>query len=223
MNVSAGNNSKLFAVAADIRSHKVIQMCSGSKSLLGTPALHHSISNTRHLSLIIYCYELANCLAWLIILEKPLSYYLHHNLAETFSRQQQLLPDMPLHPPTLVYCWKTHTRNAQTILCNENDNNYYYIRLTAFFSKTALVSRHQKGKPFWILLQQEMTGWQWHQLDHMQIICTCSRQITKQVSHHSVFTGQMPFVPPNQQPQSIEGKVMKMTRTTKSHLQAIWQ
>ena len=23
-----------------------------------------------------------------------------------------------------------------------------------------------------ILLVQEMTGWQWHQLDHMQIICT---------------------------------------------------
>jgi len=34
------------------------------------------------------------------------------------------------------------------------------------------VSWHQKGKPSWILLEQEMTGWQWHQLDHMQIICT---------------------------------------------------
>jgi len=32
------------------------------------------------------------------------------------------------------------------------------------------VSWHQKGKPFWILLEQEMTEWQWHQLDHMQII-----------------------------------------------------
>jgi len=21
-------------------------------------------------------------------------------------------------------------------------------------------------------MEQEMTGWQWHQLDHMQIICT---------------------------------------------------
>jgi len=26
-------------------------------------------------------------------------------------------------------------------------------------------------KPFWILMKQEMVGWQWHQLDHMQIIC----------------------------------------------------
>jgi len=37
------------------------------------------------------------------------------------------------------------------------------------FSKITWVSRHQKGKPFWILLKQEMMGW--HQLDHMQIIC----------------------------------------------------
>jgi len=41
-----------------------------------------------------------------------------------------------------------------------------------FFSRTTWVSLHQKGKPFWILLKQEMMGWQWHQLNHMQIICT---------------------------------------------------
>jgi len=35
-----------------------------------------------------------------------------------------------------------------------------------------LFSRQQKGKPFWILLKQEMMGWHWHQLDHMQIIGT---------------------------------------------------
>jgi len=29
-----------------------------------------------------------------------------------------------------------------------------------------------EGKPIWILPEQEMMGWQWHQLDHMQIICT---------------------------------------------------
>jgi len=40
------------------------------------------------------------------------------------------------------------------------------------FSMTTWISRHQKGKPFWILLEQETMGWQWHQLDHMQIICT---------------------------------------------------
>jgi len=29
-----------------------------------------------------------------------------------------------------------------------------------------------ESKPFWILLQQDMMGWHWHQLDHMQVICT---------------------------------------------------
>jgi len=64
------------------------------------------------------------------------------------------------------------------VLCNLNnlirsdytENYYNYIRLTAFFSRTTCVSQHQKGKPFWILLEQEMMGWQWHQLDHTQII-----------------------------------------------------
>jgi len=30
----------------------------------------------------------------------------------------------------------------------------------------------QKVKPIWILTKQGMMGWQRHQLDHMQIICT---------------------------------------------------
>jgi len=47
-----------------------------------------------------------------------------------------------------------------------------YMHLTAFFPGQTWVSRHQKGKLFWILLEQETMGWQWHQLDHMQIICT---------------------------------------------------
>jgi len=27
-------------------------------------------------------------------------------------------------------------------------------------------------KAIWILMKQEMIGWQWHQVDHMQITCT---------------------------------------------------
>jgi len=30
----------------------------------------------------------------------------------------------------------------------------------------------KKVKYVWILIKQEMIGWQWHQLDYMQIICT---------------------------------------------------
>jgi len=36
-----------------------------------------------------------------------------------------------------------------------------------------------------------------------------SRQITTPEPHHSVFTGRMPFLPPNQQRQSTEGKALK--------------
>jgi len=71
---------------------------------------------------------------------------------------------------------------------------------------TTWVSWHQKGKPFWILLEQEMMGWQWHQLDHMQIICTSLQTDTTPVPHHSVFTGRMLFLPSNQQCQSTEGQ-----------------
>jgi len=84
---------------------------------------------------------------------------------------------------------------------------YYYILLHPFnglFSRTTWVSWHQKGKSFWILLEQEMMGWHWHQLDDIQVIR--SRQITTPVPHHSVFTGRMPFLLPSQQRQSTEGK-----------------
>jgi len=39
------------------------------------------------------------------------------------------------------------------------------------FSRTTWINWHQKGKPLWILPEQEMMRWQWHQLNHMQIIC----------------------------------------------------
>jgi len=33
------------------------------------------------------------------------------------------------------------------------------------------LSGTRKVKPFWILMKQEMVGWQWQQLDRMQMIC----------------------------------------------------
>jgi len=56
-----------------------------------------------------------------------------------------------------------------------------------------------------------MMGWQWHQLDHMQIICT-SLQTDNRASTSTLkfFTGQMPFVLPNQQRPSTEGYNLAM-------------
>jgi len=46
-------------------------------------------------------------------------------------------------------------------------------------------------------------GWQWHQLDHMQIICTTLQ--TDNHANHSIFMGRMLFLMPKQQCQSTEG------------------
>jgi len=53
-------------------------------------------------------------------------------------------------------------------------------------------------KPIWILMKQEMMEWQWQQLDHMQIICTLLQTNNHAVPHHSLFTGRMLFLTPNQ-------------------------
>ena len=52
-------------------------------------------------------------------------------------------------------------------------------------SGTTQVSRYQKDKPFWILLKQDKMRWQWHQLNHMQIICA-SLQTDNHASTSSV-------------------------------------
>jgi len=44
--------------------------------------------------------------------------------------------------------------------------------LTASFPGQSGYTGTRKVKKIWILMKQEMTGWKWHQLDHMQIICT---------------------------------------------------
>jgi len=73
-----------------------------------------------------------------------------------------------------------------------------YIRLTAFFSRTTWVSRHQKGKPFWILLKQEMMGGSGISWTICKSFAPHSRQITMPVPHHSIFYG--PDAVPDAQP-----------------------
>ena len=66
----------------------------------------------------------------------------------------------------------TLTRNcSQTSHLQQASNNNKH-RFNGLFSRTTWVSRHQEGQTNLILMKQEMTRWQWHQLDDMQIICT---------------------------------------------------
>jgi len=69
---------------------------------------------------------------------------------------------------------------------------------------TTRVSQYQKGKTNLDLQEQQIvsgSGISW-------AICKCEyhlRQITTTAPHHSsIFTGWMPFLPPNQQSQSTE-------------------
>ena len=80
-----------------------------------------------------------------------------------------------------------------------------HTRLTALCPGLPGWAATRKVKPVWILLKQKTVGGSgisW-------AICKSaprSRQTTTPAPHHSyVFTGRMPFLPPNQQRQSTEG------------------
>ena len=59
-------------------------------------------------------------------------------------------------------------------------------------------------------------GWQWHQLDHMQIICT-SLQTDKHENTLLINFYRMLFLTPNQQRQSTEGKMLKAEQCLSNH------
>jgi len=85
---------------------------------------------------------------------------------------------------------------------------YYYTRLTASFSAAIWVSRYQRGKTSLDLNKARDDGF-WDGSGISWTICKQSaprsRQTTTPIPHHSIFTGRMLFLTPNQQRQSTEG------------------
>jgi len=74
---------------------------------------------------------------------------------------------------------------------------------------TTQVSQYQKNKTNLDFTEARDREWQWHQLGHMQV---CTSLLTD--NHASTpplgfFTGRTPFLPPNHQCQSTEGKSAK--------------
>ena len=75
-------------------------------------------------------------------------------------------------------------------------HTHTHTLLTALFPGLPMWAGTRQVKPIWILLKQETvsgSGISW-------AICKsapCSRQTTTPAPHHSVFTGRMPFLPPN--------------------------
>ena len=101
-----------------------------------------------------------------------------------------------------------HGRKSPAV-CQRNGRLITHTHTQPFngaLSGTTRVSRYQKGKTNLDFTEARVSEWQWHQLGHMQV-CT-SLQADNYVSTQplSFFTDRMPFVPPNQQRQSTEGK-----------------
>ena len=90
------------------------------------------------------------------------------------------------------------------------------------FSGTTRVSQYQKGKTNLDFTEARDSEWQWHQLGRMQV-CTSLQTHNHTSTHHSVFTGRMPFLPPNQQRQSTEGgyTILVCNQPTRSTQQCI--
>jgi len=89
------------------------------------------------------------------------------------------------YPPGLTSM--QHTTSQSTAVQFTSYTHTETHTFISLFSRTTSVSRHQKGKPFCILLKQDMMRWQWHQLDHMQIICTTLQTANHVSTHHSIF------------------------------------
>ena len=70
-------------------------------------------------------------------------------------------------------------------------------------SGTTRVSRYQIGKTNLDFTEARDSEWQWHQLGHMQV-CTSLQTGNHARTPPLSFTGRMPFLPPNQQRQTLK-------------------
>ena len=61
-------------------------------------------------------------------------------------------------------------------------------------------------------------GMQWHQLDHMETICTSLQKDNHTNTSSLNFTGQMLFLTPNQQCQRTEGIMSLINVFNSSHV-----
>ena len=76
---------------------------------------------------------------------------------------------------------------------------------TRRWSGTTRVGRYQKSKTNLDFTEARDSEWQWHHLGHMQVCTALQTDNHASTPPLKFFTGQTPFLPPNQQRQSTEG------------------
>jgi len=69
-----------------------------------------------------------------------------------------------------------------------------------------ITPKQSGGVLAWLSVCSEVQTCIWHQLGHMQVCTSLQTDNHASTSPLSSFTGRMPFLPPNQQRQSTEGK-----------------
>jgi len=92
-------------------------------------------------------------------------------------------------------------RHTFTIQKKYTTAQTYIHPFNGHLSGATRVSRYQKGKTNLDFTEATDSEWQWHQLGRMQV---CTSLQTD--NHASTPPLRMPFLPPNQQRQSNEGK-----------------
>jgi len=100
---------------------------------------------------------------------------------------------------------------------NNNSNNTHTRTFNSPLSGTTPVSWYQKGKTNLEFNEARDSEWQWHQLGHMQV-CTSFQTDNHASTPPLVFTGWIPFLPPNQQCQSTEGNNNNITNSANGDL-----
>jgi len=90
-------------------------------------------------------------------------------------------------------------------------NNTHTRPFNGPLSGTTQVSRYQKGKTNLDFTGARDSERQWHQLGRMQVCTSLQTDNHASTSLLKFFTGWMPFLPPNQQCQSTEGKQNKQS------------
>jgi len=104
---------------------------------------------------------------------------------------------MPFLPPT----------NSIKALKAERTNTHPF---NSPLSGTTQVSQYQKGKTNLDFTEARHSEWQWNPLGHIQLCTSLQTDNHARTPPLSFFTDRMPFLPPNQQRHSTEGKRTKL-------------
>ena len=84
---------------------------------------------------------------------------------------------------------------AHGVHTHRHTHTHTILRPSWIFSRSIRISQYQKGKT----RKVKPISTYWSKRQQVAVASAGPRHITTHASHHSLFTGQMPFLPPNQQ------------------------